>query len=168
MPIVYLGLGSNKGERIHYIESALLEISKIKDTKIICSSSVYETEPWGNIKQDDFLNSVAEIYTSLDAENLLKALKSIEKKLGRTENKKWFEREIDIDLLFYGKELINNESMNVPHPQIENRKFVLIPMNEIASNFIHPLLNKTISALLKDTKDDLKVIKYQTSRVGYK
>lgn len=165
MITAYLGFGSNIGERISFIADAISEIEKIKDIKIIKSSSVYETEPWGNIRQDDYLNSVIEIETILEANNLLLELKSIEKKLGRTDNEKWSEREIDIDLLFYGSNIIDDEFMKVPHQQIENRMFVLIPMNEIAPDFIHPVLNKTISELLKDSNDKLKVVKYETSKI---
>lgn len=162
MPKSYLGLGSNIGDRISYIENALTEISKIPDTKVVKMSSVFETEPWGEIRQDDFLNSVIEIDTKLDAENLLKELKDIEKRLGRNKTAKWSEREIDIDLLFYGNEIIENGVMNVPHLQIENRRFVLLPMAEIAGNFVHPVLKKSISELLKETSDELNVIKFQT------
>lgn len=160
MATAYLGLGSNKGERISYIKDALSEIGKIKNTKIVRSSSVYETEPWGIKEQEDYLNSAVEIETELEAVSLLKELKSIEKRIGRTGNVKWSEREIDIDLLFYGNEIIENDFMNVPHKQIENRKFVLIPMHEIAPDFIHPVLKKDMSELLKNTADKLKVKKY--------
>ncbi len=164
MAIAYLGLGSNVGERIVFMENAMSEIGRIKDTRITKSAAVYETEPWGNVRQDDYLNSAVEIETGLNAENLLKELKSIEKKLGRTANKKWSEREIDIDLLFYGNEIIQNDFMKIPHPQIENRRFVLIPMNEIAPGFIHPILGKTISELLNITDDNLKVVKYKSEK----
>lgn len=165
MVTAYLGLGSNIGERISFIENAISEIEKIKDTAVKNLSSVYETEPWGKVSQDDFLNRVIEIETLLDAKKLLPELKRIEKNLGRTENEKWSEREIDIDLLFYGSEVIDNEIMKVPHQQIENRLFVLIPMNEIAPGFIHPVLKKTISELLKNSNDKLNVVKYQLSKV---
>lgn len=157
MTIAYLGLGSNKGERISYLLRAKAEIEKIGDTKILRQSSVYETEPWGNTDQDEYLNSVIEIETSLDPGTLLKELKSIEQRLGRSESKKWAEREIDIDLLFYGDVVLHNEIMRVPHPQIENRNFVLVPMNELSPDFVHPVLKKTVSQLLKETDDKLKV-----------
>ena len=163
MATAYLGLGSNKGERITYIERAMSEISKIQNTKIVRSSAVYETEPWGFKDQEEYLNSAVEIETELDAFTLLKELKEIEKRIGRTEDVRWSEREIDIDLLFYGKEILVNDIMNVPHKEIENRKFVLIPMNEIAPDFIHPVFKKNMSELLKGTKDKLKVSKYNHS-----
>ena len=163
MQTVYLGLGSNKGERISYIEKAIEEISGLPETKIFVRSGIYETEPWGNIEQEDYLNSVIGIQTQLNAEDLLKELKSIEKHIGRKENKKWSEREIDIDLLFYGNEIIDKDHMKVPHGQIENRRFVLVPMNEIAPGFMHPVFKKSISQLLEDTTDKLKVFKYKLS-----
>jgi len=163
MQTVYLGLGSNKGERISYIEKAIEEISGLPETKIFVRSGIYETEPWGNIEQEDYLNSVIGIQTELNAEDLLKELKSIEKLIGRKENKKWSEREIDIDLLFYGNEIIDKDHMKVPHGQIENRRFVLVPMNEIAPGFMHPVFKKSISQLLEDTTDKLKVFKYKLS-----
>lgn len=165
MTKAYLGLGSNIGERIGYIEDALSEIKNIKNTNVVKVSSVYETEPWGNVDQDDYLNSVIEIDTGLDAQNLLNELKLIEKKIGRTENQRWAQREIDIDLLFYGNEILESEFMTVPHPQIEKRKFVLVPMSELNADFIHPVFKKTISQLLSETKDELNVTKYKTIKI---
>lgn len=164
MPKAYLGFGSNKGERISFIETALNEIDKIEKTEVVKCSSVYETEPWGIKDQGDYLNSTAEIKTELSAVELLKALKEIESRTGRTVTSKWSEREIDIDLLFYGNEILNNEIIQVPHAEIENRNFVLIPMKEIAPDHIHPVLNKSISELLSETSDDLKVTKYTLSK----
>ena len=164
MPTAYLGLGSNIGERMNFIRNALSKIEKIRDTSLIKSSSVYETEPWGVSGQDNYLNCAVEIETKLAAEDLLRELKNIEIKLGRQENKKWSEREIDIDLLFYGNEIISKENMKVPHLQIENRKFVLIPLSEIAPQLIHPVFRKNMTELLKETKDELKVVKYEKDK----
>jgi 2-amino-4-hydroxy-6-hydroxymethyldihydropteridine diphosphokinase len=156
----YLGLGSNIGKRMAYISNAFLQLHEIANTTVIKSSSIYETEPWGKSEQNNFLNSVVEIETELSAMNLFKIIKSIEELIGRTETEKWYQREIDIDLLFYGNEIIENDFMKVPHKEIENRKFVLIPMNEITPDFIHPIFKKNISTLLKETRDTLKVEKY--------
>lgn len=160
MKEVYLGLGSNKGERISFINKAISEIELLPRTEVFISAAIYETEPWGNIEQDDYLNTAIGIKTELNAEDLLKELKRIEKLIGRIENRKWSEREIDIDLLFYGDEIIEKENMKVPHGQIENRRFVLVPMKEIAPELIHPVLKKSISQLLNCTSDKLNVFKY--------
>lgn len=158
---VYLGLGSNIGDRVFYIENAISEISKLSGTKIINISSLYETEPWGEKNQDDYLNAAIEISPVLDAEMLLKKLKMIEQNSGRSQRKKWERREIDIDILFYGNEIIETGEMKIPHHEIENRKFVLIPMEEIAGDYIHPVLKIPISKLLSETGDNLKVKKYE-------
>lgn len=168
MSIAFLGLGSNKGERISYLNKAVDMIKDIKKTKIIRTSSVYETEPWGVSEQEDYLNSVIEIETPLDARSLLIELKNIEKTLGRIDSRKWAEREIDIDLLFFENEIVDEGSLKVPHPQLENRKFVLVPMNEISPDFIHPVLGKKISELLNETSDNLSVKKYEIEGSVYK
>lgn len=166
MPVAYLGLGSNKGDRIGYIESAVSEIINVEKIELIKSSSIYETEPWGISDQNYYLNCIHQIQTSLNAETLFEELKNIEKKLGRKDNKKWYEREIDIDLLFYNREIINSTTMKIPHPQIENRRFVLVPMNEVAPEFVHPILNKSISQILNETSDRLSVLRYDLKKIG--
>lgn len=156
---VFLGLGSNVGDKIKFIKSAIEEISNLDKTNLTKESSYYETEPWGLREQDDFINSVVEINTELEAEDLFRELKNIEKKLHRKNRGKWEQREIDIDILFYGNKVLKNETINIPHKEIENRKFVLIPMSEIDENFIHPEKNKSIKELLIETKDTLEVKK---------
>lgn len=157
---VFLGLGSNLGNRIDYIEKAINEIGSLKDTKIINKASFYETEPWGFKEQPDFINSAVEIETTLSAEELFAGVKGIEQKLKRQNKGRWQEREIDIDILFYGNEIVHTEKINIPHKEIEKRKFVLIPMNELAPDFIHPVFNETIGELLNKSSDSLVVNKY--------
>lgn len=157
--MIYLGLGSNIGDKIKYINSAVEAISKLKDTKVIRSSSIYKTEPWGIKSQDEFLNSVLEIESGLNPEELLFELKRIENVLGRKNRVKWHKREIDIDVLFYNNVVLKNDNINIPHPEIQNRKFVLIPLCELNPGFIHPVLNETMECLLSNSKDNLKVLK---------
>ena len=153
MAKVFLGLGSNVGDRYKFIINAIKEIKIIQGVKLVCSSSVYETEPWGNKEQNRFLNSVVEVETNLKSLSLFRELKLVEKKLGRAENIKWAEREIDIDILFYDDDIIRNNTLEIPHHEIENRRFVLVPLDEIASNLIHPVFKKTVSELLETTDD---------------
>lgn len=157
MQKIYLGLGSNKGDRLAFIENAVDDITRIELTSLLRVSSVYETEPWGIRDQNFFLNCVAEITTGLDANVLSGKLKDVEKIIGRTNSSKWHEREIDIDLLFYGDMIVNSNNLRVPHAEVENRNFVLVPLNEIVPQLIHPVSGKTIAELLEASKDNLEV-----------
>lgn len=157
MPKAYLGLGSNKGDRLQYINRAIVEISALKDTAVTVVSSVYETEPWGVREQNHFLNCVVEIDTGLEAVDLATKLKVIERVVGRINSSKWYEREIDIDLLFYSDAIINTESLRIPHAEIEYRNFVIIPLAEIAPGLVHPVSGKEISSILSESKDSLEV-----------
>ncbi|MDD4801774.1 MAG: 2-amino-4-hydroxy-6-hydroxymethyldihydropteridine diphosphokinase [Syntrophomonas sp.] len=128
---VYIGLGSNVGNKSENIHKALKLMAEIKGVKINKLSSLYKTAPWGRTDQDDFINQVIEIETELSAIDLLHDLQNIEIKLGRQRNGKWSPRTIDLDVLLYGEETIDLEELKVPHPYFAERLFVLIPLAEI-------------------------------------
>lgn len=154
MTTIYLSLGSNIGNRKKNLEKALIELGQnnIKEIKI---SSFYETEPVGP-KQRNFYNIAGKFKTNLKPQELLKTVKQIEEKLGRTKTYHWGPRVIDIDILFYGKQIIKSKNLIIPHKEIINRAFVLVPMNEIAPNFVHPIYRKTIRTMYEKLKMDLK------------
>lgn len=155
MAIVYLCLGSNMGDRLGLLQNAVNMFSLLDSCDIIRTSAVYETEPWGYKNQEWFLNVVIEIKTSLNPEDLLTKCQEIENFLGRDRNCeiRWGERIVDIDILFYGKEIIGTPSLNVPHKRLHKRAFVLVPMLEIAPDFVHPVFNKTVSELYDELEE---------------
>ncbi len=154
----YLILGGNIGDRLDNLNKAITFIEQ-HIGRIIKKSDVFETAAWGNTNQPDFYNQAICIETSFQALPLLEALLSIEKDLGRTRNddQKWLERTIDIDLLFYNNETINEPGLSVPHPQIQERRFVLTPIVQIAPGLVHPVLLKTLKILLDECTDPLEV-----------
>ncbi|RMF95468.1 MAG: 2-amino-4-hydroxy-6-hydroxymethyldihydropteridine diphosphokinase [Candidatus Schekmanbacteria bacterium] len=157
---VYLSLGSNCGNKEENLNSAIEEISKIKNTEVKKISSKYLTEPYGYESSQWFLNCAVLIETSLLPDELLEALSSIEKKYGRTkERESGKDRTIDIDILLYENKIINERNLEVPHPRMCERRFVLEPLSEIASEIIHPVNGKKISHLLQICKDSKKVLK---------
>lgn len=157
MTIIYLSLGSNIGNRKRNLEKAVAELSNNNINKIKISS-LYETEPVGP-KQRNFYNIAGKFKTNLNPQELLKVLKQTEEKLGRTKTYRWGPRVIDIDILFYGKQIVKTKNLIIPHKEIINRVFVLVPMKEIAPNFVHPIKHKTIKSLNKGLQKD-KYIKY--------
>jgi len=145
---VYLGLGSNKGDRLKYLESAVNLINQDSNCRIVKSSSVYETKPYGNLGQNNFFNAVIVIETEYDVEKLYHFLKDVEKNVGREKSEiRWNPREIDVDILFYNNLIYESEKITVPHKDIMNRDFVLVPMIEIAGDFVHPALNKRMNEI---------------------
>jgi 2-amino-4-hydroxy-6-hydroxymethyldihydropteridine diphosphokinase len=159
MPRVFLGLGSNIGNKEDYINRALTFISELYTVKKI--SHLYLTEPVGNIKQDWFLNCVVEIQTDVDPKKLLSTVKSIERKLGRTKTVKNKPRTIDIDILFYGENVLKTKNLVIPHPSIQDRLFVLQPMMDINSDLIHPVIKRSIHELYHDHLWTEKVTLYK-------
>lgn len=157
MPRVFLSLGSNQGDRLENLRQSLKRIEGIKGIEIKKLSSIYETEPVGFKKQRDFLNMVIEISTELEPHYLLKSLQSIEKELGRERTFKGGPRTIDIDILYYGNLILKDPMLIIPHPEIENRRFVLIPLNEIAPEFNVPGGEGSVRHLLERCPDKSRV-----------
>ena len=156
MTNVYLLLGSNEGEPMDNLTTSRLLI-EIRCGSIIRQSSVYETEAWGIKHQKSFLNQAILVNTDLTPAALLETVKQIENELGRIETVRWGPRIIDIDILFYGNETIDEPDLNIPHPFIQDRRFTLVPMQEIAPDFMHPILEKTMAELLAICKDTSEV-----------
>ena len=160
--IAYIGIGSNLGTPGKNCIEAIEKISNTKDIKIISRSSFYQTEPIGEVQQDWFVNSAIKIKTNLSPTHLLSALLNIESAMGRTREEKWGPRLIDLDLLFYGNLILEKKGLTLPHPEIQKRKFVLIPMSEIAENLVHPTLKKAIKILLQESSDGTVVKKLKS------
>ena len=160
MSKVYLSIGSNKGNRSVLINKAIDEIEK-KVGIIISRSSIYQSKSWG-FDSNDFYNLCLLIDTDIKPKSLLINLKKIEKSMGREDiDGSYSDRFIDIDILFYDNIIIDSEDLKIPHPKIEIRKFVLVPMLEIADDYVHPILNKTIRQLDNECDDQgipLKII----------
>jgi len=146
MTTVFLGLGSNRGDRKRNILKATKLLEK-SEQKVLRASSLRETKPYGYKKQKKFLNAVVKVKTKLLPSELLELCRKIEKKIGRKKSFRWGPREIDIDILFFGKEIIRNKKLTIPHGDLHNRTFVLQPLTEIAPNFVHPVLKKRVSEL---------------------
>jgi 2-amino-4-hydroxy-6-hydroxymethyldihydropteridine diphosphokinase len=155
---VYLILGSNQQQPKKQLLIAQKYIAD-KIGLILRNSSLYQTAAWGNTQQSDFVNQIIIVQTKLTALQTLETILSIEEKMGRVRTKKNAPRIIDIDILFFNKAIINTKSLVVPHAEIINRKFVLIPLKELSPNFKHPLYNKTIHQLLPICTDKLAVHK---------
>jgi len=155
---VYLLLGSNLGDRQGYLRQAINLIEE-EVAPVSVASSLYETQSWGKTDEPDYLNQVVCIKTELPADTILKKILNIELMMGRRREVKWGSRIIDIDILFYGSDIIDEPNLVVPHPQLHNRMFTLAPLAEIAPDFVHPLLGKHIFELKTELKSNLHVKK---------
>jgi 2-amino-4-hydroxy-6-hydroxymethyldihydropteridine diphosphokinase len=155
----YLLLGSNMGNSQKQLSKSILLIEK-QIGKLLRQSGLYSTAAWGNTNQPDFLNQVIMVETELSAIQTMQTILNIEKKMGRLRTVKNAPRIIDIDILFFNKEIIEREYLNIPHPQIQNRRFVLVPLNQLSPNLKHPVLKKTVHQLLIHCPDKLNVKKF--------
>lgn len=155
---VFLLLGSNLGNRNVFLNKAIDCITH-DIAPVVEESAVYETQSWGKTDLPDYLNQVVKLQTTLSAQDVLQRVLKIEIEMGRKREEKWGSRIIDIDILFYGSDIINELNLIVPHPELHNRRFTLEPLAMLAANFIHPVLNKSILELKNSLKDDLIVKK---------
>lgn len=151
MPLVYLSLGTNLGDRSANLENARNALQQAMT--ILRASSIYETEPWGFQDQPAFLNQVLKVSTSFEPLKLLDFLKNVESEMGRLANFRYGPRLIDLDILLYGRQVIKTQGLQIPHPHLHERAFVLEPLAEIAPNLVHPLMHKRISTLLAQAED---------------
>lgn len=155
---VFLLIGGNIGDRLHNLNQAITGLSAACGP-VIQQSAVYETAAWGNTDQAAFLNQALVLSTSLTAPELISTILSIEEEMGRRRLEKFGPRVIDIDILFFNDEIMNEPNLTIPHPQLQNRRFVLVPLHEIAPALVHPVLHKTIEQLLAECPDELEVRK---------
>lgn len=164
MAIVYLSLGSNKGDRIGYVQQAASLLGADEGISIVRTSAFYESEPWNMNTKNWFVNAVVEAKTKYSPQELLEVCQRIEKQLGRTSEEKnqYQDRTIDIDILFYNKDIINEENLIIPHKYVYLRAFTLVPMMELNSDFVHPVLHKNIVEMHNDLENPEMVFLYGT------
>lgn len=158
MNSAYLLIGSNLGDREYYLNQANLNISN-KCGRIVQQSSLYETAPWGIIEQPNYFNQALNLETTLNPEELMRSLLGIEVLMGRVRTVKYGPRIIDLDILFYDQVIMNSQLLKLPHPAIQDRRFALTALAEIAPNLIHPILNKSVKKLLLACTDESNVQK---------
>jgi 2-amino-4-hydroxy-6-hydroxymethyldihydropteridine diphosphokinase len=155
---VFLSLGSNVGDRLFYLKKGIGLMTQMAGT-VRMTSGIFETEPWGCSLKNNFYNMAAVLETPLKPENLLVQLKKIEAICGRIPEKiRFTDRTLDIDILIYGSKIISTDNLKIPHPLMHERRFVLLPLVEIAPDGVHPLFKKTIKQLLADCTDESRVI----------
>ena len=148
----FIAFGSNLGDREKNIQTAIASLTNRNDIRLVCQSSIIETEPWGYADQDAFLNGVIEIKTTLSPADLMTLLLETEKRLKRQRVIHWGPRTLDLDILFYDRLICDHPHITLPHPRIQDRLFVLEPMAEIAPWYIHPVLGKSMTELMEQLK----------------
>ncbi len=160
MPTAFLSLGSNLGDRLANLKRAIEKIEEPSQILVTKVSPVYETEPVGRENQGWFLNLVLQVETSLEPFALLERLSSIEDQMGRKREKRWDSRNIDLDILLYDNRMVDSERLTIPHPRMHERRFVLVPLAQIAPKLLHPRLKKNIEELLVCCRDGSGVRPY--------
>ena len=155
--LVYIGLGSNMGDGVKNCLRAMEAIGSDARNRLVQCSRFYRTEPVGKKDQDWFINGVAAVETAMSPRELMEFLLSVEKKMGRARKERWGPRVIDLDILFYGERVLKEEGLQVPHPRLHERRFVLIPLKDIAPGLVHPVLQRTVSQILGELHTEEKV-----------
>jgi len=155
--ICFLGIGSNMGDPALNCASGARGVSEIDGVTVLRRSSLYRTQPVGLAKQEWFVNGVIEIRTALGPHSLLDGVLGVEDRMGRVREERWGPRIIDIDILLYGQAVINEDGLAIPHPRLHKRRFVLIPLDEIAPHVIHPAFGVSVGGLLDRVEDDSAV-----------
>lgn len=162
---VFLLIGGNMGDRLQNLHQAISLLSAAVGP-VIQQSAVYETAAWGKTDQPAFLNQALLLSSRLSAQELIVTVLSVEEQMGRHRTEKFGPRVIDIDIMFYNEDVINEPHLTIPHPQMQNRRFALVPLNELAPQMVHPVLNKTLEELLLECKDELPVVNYNITGLG--
>jgi 2-amino-4-hydroxy-6-hydroxymethyldihydropteridine diphosphokinase len=164
MAIVYISLGSNKGDRIGYVQQAASLLGADDGISIVRTSAFYETEPWNMNTKNWFVNAIVEVKTKYSPQDLLNLCQTIEKKLGREHKatNDYEDRTIDIDILFYNNDIINEDNLTIPHKYVHLRAFNLVPMLELNADYVHPVLHKTIIEMHNDLENPEMVFLYGT------
>ncbi|MGO0036532.1 2-amino-4-hydroxy-6-hydroxymethyldihydropteridine diphosphokinase [Streptococcus suis] len=151
--LAYLSIGGNMGDRLAYLEAALEALDRHPNCRLGLVSPIYETPAWGKTDQADFLNLACQVETDLSAQDFLAVCQQIELDLDRVRIEKWGQRTIDLDIIFWDEQVIDEENLIVPHPYAHERAFVLLPLADIAADYRHPILQKTVAELLLPSKD---------------
>lgn len=154
-------IGGNLGDRTGHLQQAVEQIDK-QVGSVEKISSLYETAAWGDVEQPDYLNQALLVSTEMDARTLLRTVLNIEHEIGRIRRQKWGARVIDIDIIFFNDAVINEPDLKVPHPQMQFRQFVLVPLQEILPEWQHPVLHQSVSTLLTNCTDKLPARKYNS------
>lgn len=162
---VFLLIGGNMGDRLQNLHQAI-DLLAASCGPVLQQSAVYETAAWGKTDQAAFLNQAIVLSTALSPQELITTILSVEEKMGRLRMEKFGPRVIDIDIMFYDEAIIHEPNLIIPHPELQNRRFALVPMTEIAPRMVHPVLNKTLEQLLLECKDELPVIKFEMKGLG--
>lgn len=156
--LVYIGIGSNLGDSFPQCNLAIREMTADPASRVIEVSPFYRTEPMGKKDQNWFVNAVAALETSRSPRDLLGFLQGIEREMGRERKEKWGPRIIDLDILFYADWVVREEGLAIPHPRLQERRFVLAPLNDIAPELRHPVLNKSVAKILAELPEGEKVV----------